>query len=466
MKVKFCGAAGEVTGSAHLLTLQDGFTILLDCGLYQGHSENWKGFNENWLFDPAKLDCMLLSHAHIDHTGRIPKLVKDGFKGNIFCTHATRNLCTLLLMDSARIQESEAEYHNKKLPEKAKKMPLYSEEDAKLAMRHFIGLDYENWFQIHPDVWVLFRDMGHILGSASITLYVKEGDQILRFGFTGDIGRPNRPILRDPLPMPPVDFLISESTYGDKLHEAAPDELLRFKEIIISTVLDRKGKVIIPAFSVGRTQEIVYMIDRLVSSNQIPKIPVYVDSPLAINATQFFKQHLECYDDDLHNYMLTDDDPFGFNSLQYVKTVEESKALNNKDLAGIIIASSGMGNTGRVKHHIANNVEDERSTILIVGYCSADTPGGKLKNGEKELQLFGKTYVVKAKVEVMDSFSAHADQAEMLQVLENQKETVQQIFLVHGDPDTQAIYKDVLKNNGFKDVFIPKLGDEVQINLV
>jgi metallo-beta-lactamase family protein len=465
MKVKFCGAAGEVTGSAHLLTLNDGFTILLDCGLYQGHSENWKDFNENWLFDPSSLDCMLLSHAHIDHTGRIPKLVKDGFKGNIYCTHATRNLCTLMLMDSARIQESEATYHNKKMPNKAPKQPLYDENDAKNAMRQFVGLDYENWFQIHPDVWVLFRDMGHILGSASITLYIKEGEQLLRFGFTGDIGRPNRPILRDPQPMPPVDFLISESTYGDKLHESAPDELMRFRDIIASTVLNQKGKVIIPAFSVGRTQEIVYMLDRLVSSNQLPKIPVFIDSPLAINATQFFKQHLECYDDELHNYMLSDGDPFGFNSLHYVQSTEESKSLNDKNLAGVIIASSGMGNTGRVKHHIANSVEDARNTILIVGYCSADTPGGQLKNGVQQLTLFEKNLRVRAKVEVMDSFSAHADQAEMLALLANQKDTLQKIFLVHGDPDAQVIYKDYLTHNGFKDIVIPKLGDEAEISL-
>lgn len=465
MKVKFCGAAGEVTGSAHLLTLNDGFTILLDCGLYQGHSEDWKDFNENWLFDPSKLDCMLLSHAHIDHTGRIPKLVKDGFKGNIFCTHATRSLCTLLLMDSARIQESEAEYHNRKVPQKAKKSPLYNEADAKTAMRQFVGLDYENWFQIHPDVWVLFRDMGHILGSASITLYVKEGDEILRFGFTGDIGRPHRPILRNPQPMPPVDFLISESTYGDKLHGTAPDELMRFKDIIATTVLENKGKVIIPAFSVGRTQEIVYMLDRLISTKELPNIPVYIDSPLAINATEYFKQHLECFDEDLHDYLLTDDDPFGFNTLRYVKTAEESKSLNNENVYGVIIASSGMGNTGRVKHHIANNVSSSKNTILIVGYCSADTPGGKLKNGEKTLELFDKVHQVNARIEVMDSFSAHADQAEMLEVIENQKETARKVFLVHGDSDTQSVFADYLLTNGFKELIVPKLGDEFELDL-
>ncbi len=463
MKVKFCGAAGEVTGSAHLLTLNDGFTILLDCGLYQGHSEAWKDFNENWLFDPATLDCMVLSHAHIDHTGRIPKLVKDGFKGNIYATHATRNLSSLLLMDSARIQENEAAYQNKK-SNKDEKTPLYSEADAKLAMSQFVGFGYENWFQIHPDVWVLFRDMGHILGSASVTLYVKEGEGILRFGFTGDIGRPNRPILRDPQAMPPVDFLIAESTYGDKIHEGAPDELARFCEIIYSTVVEKKGRVIIPAFSVGRTQEVVYMLDRLVSLGKLPKIPVFVDSPLSVNATQFFKQHIECYDEELHDYMLSDGDPFGFNSLNYITSPDESKALNTNDLASVVIASSGMANTGRVKHHIANNIENARNTVLIVGYCSADTPGGKLKNGEKEIELFGKTLKVNARVEVMDSFSAHGDYKEMIAVLENQIPTAKKIFLVHGDPDTQNVYKEHLQNAGFQDIVIPKLGDEIELS--
>jgi metallo-beta-lactamase family protein len=462
MKLKFCGAAGEVTGSAHLLTLNDGFTILLDCGLYQGHDAAWKDFNENWLFDPTTLDCMVLSHAHIDHTGRIPKLVKDGFKGNIYCTPATRSLSSLLLLDSARIQVNDAEYDNKK-HNNNKSTPLYSEADAKIAINQFVTYGYENWFQIHPDVWVLFRDMGHILGSASVTLYVKEGEKIIRFGFTGDIGRPLRPILRDPQPMPPVDYLLAESTYGDKEHESAPDELAHFAQIIHDTIVEKKGKVIIPAFSVGRTQEIVYMLDRLVAAKELPEIPVYVDSPMSVNATQLFKQHLECYDDELHDYMLTDADPFGFNSLNYITSVEESKALNTNDLPCVIIASSGMMNTGRVKHHLANNVENAKNTILIVGYCSADTPGGELKNGATEIELFGKKLAVRARVEVMDSFSAHGDRKEMLDVLKNQIPTVQKTFLVHGDPEKQVLYKTFLQENGFGSIAIPTLGEEVTL---
>lgn len=470
MKVKFCGAAGEVTGSAHLLTLEDGFKILLDCGLYQGHSEDWKDFNENWLFDPAELDCVILSHAHIDHTGRIPKLVKDGFKGNIYCTHATRNLSTIMLLDSARIQESEAEYFNQKvIKHKNKgvklKSPLYDENDAKAAMKLFVGYDYENWFQIHPTVWVVFRDMGHILGSASVTLYVKEGDNIVRLGFTGDIGRPNRPILRDPQPMPPVDFLIAESTYGDRVHEAAPDELTHLRNTIYKTVVEQKGRVIIPAFSVGRTQEVVYMLDRLVNAGQLPRIPVYVDSPLSVNATQVFKQHLECFDDELHNYMLTDEDPFGFNTLQYITDVEKSKQLNYNQKPCVIISSSGMMNTGRVKHHLANNIENANNTILIIGYCSPDTPGGKLRAGAKELRLFGQMYSVNARVEIMDSFSAHGDRNEMFSVLKNEIPTLKQLFLVHGEPEKQQLYKTFLQSNGFGEITIPKLGEEYDVTI-
>lgn len=461
MKVKFCGAAGEVTGSAHLLTLDDGFSILLDCGLYQGNSEAWKNFNENWLFDPNELNCMILSHAHIDHTGRIPKLVKDGFDGHIYCTHATRNLSSLLLLDSARIQEGEALFYNKKLQKgQAKRIPLYKEADAKVAMRQFVGIDYNHWFQIHPDVWVEFRDMGHILGSASVTLYIRQGTELIRFGFTGDIGRPNRPILRDPQQLAPVDYLITESTYGDKLHESAPNELDRFRQIIHNTCVQNNGKVIIPAFSVGRTQEVVFMLDQLIEKKLLPPIPVYVDSPLSVNATHFFKQHIECYDDELHDYMLTHPDPFRFSSINYVNSVEESKALNSNNKPCIIIASSGMMNTGRVKHHLANNVENPNNTILIVGYCSPDTPGGRLIAGAKTLHLFGETRQVKANVEVMDSFSAHADQKEMLQVLENQKDTARKTFLVHGDPDTQVVFREYLQQHGFGEIIMPKLGEE------
>lgn len=468
MKVKFCGAAQHVTGSAHLLTLSNGYKILLDCGLYQGHSKDMKDFNESWLFDPAEIDCMILSHAHIDHTGRIPKLVKDGFSGCIYTTHATRSLSAIMLVDSAGIQERDAEYFNKrqlKQPEKNRKPmrePLYRQEDAERCIKQFIGMDYDRWFSINEDIQVLFKDAGHILGSASVTLKINDEGREVRFGFSGDIGRPDRPILRDPQPMPNVDYLICESTYGDKDHVGKPAELDKFLEIIERTCVKKKGKLIIPAFSVGRTQEIVYMLDQLETAGKLPRIPVYVDSPLAVNATKIFGAHPECFDKNLRRYMLVDDNPFGFNNLTYVHEVEVSKSLNKKG-AAIIISSSGMANAGRVKHHIFNSIDKKQNTVLIVGYCAQGTPGQKLRDGVEEIRLFGEFKPVIADVEVMDSFSAHADRNEILRFIENQKKRVKKIFLVHGELERQSKFKDLLEENGYPGVEIPALGEEFRL---
>ena len=380
MRIKFCGAAQEVTGSAHLITLDNGFTILLDCGLYQGNAKEMRQFNRNWEFDPESVDCMILSHAHIDHSGRIPKLVKDGFSGPIYCTHATRSLASIMLLDSAKIQERDAEYRNKRLARKGEPLlkPLYTAHDANQAMNAFTGFSYHRWFDISKDVAVFFTDAGHILGSASVLLKIKEGGEEIIFGFSGDVGRPNRPILRDPEPLPAADFLICESTYGDRIHESAPAEVNHFLNIIKETCLERKGRVIIPAFSIGRTQEIVYMMDQLAHAGKLPKIPVYVDSPLAVNATMIFGTHPECFDEDLNEYLLVDDDPFGFNQLKYIRQLEDSKALNVSGDPCVIISSSGMMNAGRVKHHLFHAIDNPINTILIVGYCSPNTPGGKL----------------------------------------------------------------------------------------
>jgi metallo-beta-lactamase family protein len=467
MKIKFCGAAGgEVTGSSHLIILDSGFSILLDCGLYQGDSEAWKNFNEQWLFDPKDIDCMILSHAHIDHTGKIPKLCKDGFDGAIFTTHATKELCGLMLMDSAYIQENEASNFNRRhqysATDKKAKKPLYDANDAKKTMSQFVSVAYDRPFKISEEVEILLLDSGHMLGSASVTLTIKENGIVKKIGFSGDIGRPNRPILRDPQPMPPVDVLICESTYGDKEHESAPNEFERFARIIFDTCHRKKGKILIPAFSIGRTQEIVFMLDKLAHHNLLPRVPVYIDSPLAINATEVFRHNLDCFDEELHEYMLKDKDPFGFNSLQYVSDVEQSKALNFSKEPCVIIASSGMMNTGRIKHHLANNIENENNTILIVGYCSPNTPGGMLRNGAKKLYLFGQEKKVKATVEVMDSFSAHADRKEIFDFIAHQQNNLKKIWLVHGDFEAQTAFKEYLTTNGFQntDIILPKLGEE------
>lgn len=469
MTIKFCGAAQEVTGSSHLITLESGYRILLDCGLYQGKNESMKQFNESWLFDPKTIDCLILSHAHIDHSGRIPKLVKDGFSGCIHSTHATRSLCAIMLLDSAKIQERDAEYYNKKLKKKKKskkpfRIPLYTSQDIPSTMNAFQGYAYERWYRISEEVEVFFRDAGHILGSASVTLRIQEkSGKTTMLGFTGDIGRPDRPILRDPLPMPEVDYLICESTYGDKEHQSKPGEEEKFLRIIKETCLKKRGKLIIPAFSIGRTQEIVYMLDQMETAGVLPRIPVYVDSPLAVNATMVFGAHPECYDNNLHEYMLLDDNPFGFNDLTYVKEVAISKQLNHSQDPCIIISSSGMMNAGRVRHHLNNSIESKKNTFLIVGYCAPDTPGGMLRNGVETIKLYGERKVVRADIEIMDSFSAHADRKEILDFIENQRNSLKKIFLVHGVKDRQENFKSYLHENGYEKVSIPKLGQEVDI---
>lgn len=479
MKIKFCGAAREVTGSAHLITLNDGFKILLDCGLYQGGGDDdgqsvdgqpaeqvnpLRHFNDKWLFNPEDINCVVLSHAHIDHTGRVPKLVADGFSGKIYSTHATRDLCAIMLLDSAKIQEGDADRHNRHLhghdePEQ----PLYVMEDVRQTMKQFVGYNYEQWFHIHPNVRVLFRDMGHILGSASVTLEITENGQKTMIGFTGDIGRPDRPILGDPEQMPELDYLICESTYGDRDHETAPQELDQFVQVIKHTCIEKKGKVIIPAFSVGRTQEIVYMLDKLQNEGRLPWVPVYVDSPLAINATEVFIRHPECFDSELHNYMVEDPNPFGWNNLYYVRDSHNSRELNKMKKPAIIIAASGMMNAGRIRHHLLNNIENHRNTFLIVGYCAPNTPGGRLRDGAKSLTIMGQTRQVLADVVIMDSFSAHGDRNEMLHVISNQKKSVKKLWLTHGTFDRQEKWRSFLMENGFQAVDIPSLGEEVEL---
>jgi metallo-beta-lactamase family protein len=464
MKIQFCGAAQEVTGSCHLITLRNGFKILLDCGLYQGSDEKMAEFNENWLFDPRSVDCLIVSHAHIDHTGRIPKLVKDGFRGAIHATHATRDLCAIMLVDSAKIQESDAERDNRHKNEgEPESKPLYTNEDAQNALRLFRSYNYEQTFEICPDVRVIFRDAGHILGSASVTLDIFEHGKTTRIAFSGDIGRPNRPILMNPKPMPSADFVICESTYGDREHENAPAELDRFLEILNHTLVKKRGKIIIPAFAIGRTQEIVYMLDQLAGQGKLPRVPVFVDSPLAVNATDIFIHHPECFDGALHDYMINDENPFGFRNLQYIRSAESSKAINDVKEPAIIIAASGMMNAGRIRHHLFNNIENKKNTLLIVGYCSPDTLGGEIRDGAKSVYLFGENKQVLCDVEIMDSFSAHGDRDEMYAVLENQKERAKAVFLVHGTLDRQEKWKEFLLEKGFGYVSIPSLGEEIEL---
>lgn len=465
MNIKFCGAAGTVTGSSHLLTLDDGTKVLLDCGLYQGSDKEFKDFNENWAFNPKEIDFLILSHAHIDHSGRIPKLVKDGFEGEIICTNATRNLAQIMLADSGHIQEREAEFANKRRKEGAPKFePLYTVKHAEKSMQHFVGIGYDKWHSVNREFSVLFTDAGHILGSACVSLKIRKGNDFIYFGFTGDIGRPERPLLRDPKPMPPMDFLICESTYGNRLHPDKDEEAKALLKIIQETCVDQKGKLLIPAFSIGRTQEIVYLLNKLEEEDKLPKIPVFVDSPLAISATNIFLMHPECFDDATRDLMVEDPNPLGFKGLKFTKKVEDSKALNHLKGPAIIISASGMMTAGRIRHHVFNEIENPNNTLLIVGFNAPRTLGRILADGVKKIKLYGKELDVNARVEIMNSFSAHGDQQEMLDFLENQdRKKLKKIFLVHGEEESQEVFKDKLLEKGFKNIIIPELEDSFEL---
>lgn len=468
MKIKFCGAARTVTGSAHLITLDSGYSVLLDCGLYQGRDEEFEDYNANWMFDTAELDCLVLSHAHIDHCGRIPKLVKDGFRGKIVCTSATKDLCAVMLMDSAKIQEKDAEYLNRRNSKKGIEEiaePLYTTQDVFDCFKKFVGIGYEKWFKIDDDVSVYLRDCGHIFGSSNVTLKITENGKDINLGFSGDIGRSNRPILKDPVQMEDLDYLICESTYGGRMHNDLPHDEDALLNIIYDTCVRKKGKLIIPAFSLGRTQEIVYMLDKLETADLLPSIPVFVDSPLAVSATDIFRIHPECFDSEILEYMIDDPNPFGFNNLTYTRKVSESKELNNMEGPAIIISASGMMTGGRIMHHLINHIEDQRNTLLVVGFCAPHTTGARIRNGDKKIRVFGQQLKVNANVEILDSYSGHGDQQEMIEFLSNlDRKKLKNIFLVHGDLDQQEAFQKSLEENNFNNIEIPELGQEYKLN--
>ncbi len=459
MKIQFLGAAREVTGSKHLITTDKGTTILLDCGMFQGKGLETDAQNRALGFDPKDIHYILLSHAHIDHSGLIPHLYKRGFRGTIFCTPATRDLCKLLFADTAFIQALDVKWYNKKPRHKRGKTatPLYTLHEAEACMRLFKTIDYNQRFYINDDICVCFTHAGHILGSAVTNLEINEDGYTKRLAYTGDIGRNSNHILVPPQPFPQCDYLICESTYGDKLHDTANVTEEAFLKIVNDTCVRRTGKLIIPSFSVGRTQEIVYVLNNLFNDGRLPHVPVYVDSPLSVNATTIFRQHTRDMNEEVREVMLTDSNPFGFNTLHYISDIEDSKALNTQEGPAIIISSSGMLEAGRVKHHVANHIEDPSTTILIAGYCTPTSLGARIQEpGLREVSIFGMPYKLRAHVQKIDGFSGHGDFQDMIQFFECQdKKQLQKVFLVHGEAETQAIYRDRLRAAGFRHIEIP-----------
>lgn len=457
MKIQFFGAARRVTGSKHLITTDKGINVLLDCGLFQGI--NTQDLNQTFGFDPKSIDFLVLSHAHIDHAGLLPRLVKKGFRGPIYCTPATADLCSIMLLDSAFIQQKDLERINER--RRKRRDPeleaLYNEEDVRQTVAQFVPVDYHQDFWLVEDhIKVHFTDAGHILGSASVHLSLYESTGEKKLTFTGDVGRPGDQILRSPEAFPQADFIICESTYGNRLHEPETDMKAHLLQIVHDTCVIRGGKLIIPAFAVDRTQELIYALDQLASEGQLPRFKVFIDSPLAIKATKIMKQNDECFNPDILEYIEKDGDAFNFPNLRYVSDLSESKAINDLREPCIIISASGMAEAGRIKHHIKNNILNPNNTILIVGYCSPDSLGGALKRGDEEVRIFGETYQVKAKVEVMDSFSAHADYEELIAFLKCQDATqIKKLFLVHGEYEAQLVFKQRLHAEGFADVEIP-----------
>ncbi|MBS4044414.1 MAG: MBL fold metallo-hydrolase [Chitinophagaceae bacterium] len=467
MKITFHGAARTVTGSKHLITLKNGKKILLDCGLFQGMGKETFELNNNLGFDATEVDVMILSHAHIDHSGLIPKLVKEGFIGQIFCTPATQELANILLEDSAVIQRDDTRYINKKRERQGLPLyePLYDVEDAAKASSFFNAQEYNQWFTVMEGVEALFTDAGHIIGSACVHLRIHEEGKTTTITFSGDVGRYRDIILKSPQTFPQADYIILESTYGNSLHDDIINSTETIYNWIQKAIVEKKGKLIIPAFSVGRTQEILYSLNQLSLENRLPEVRVFVDSPLSSEATQVIKSYPQYFNNRVQKILEIDNDPFGFPGLVFTQNADESKAINQLNQPCIIISASGMADAGRIKHHILNNIGHAKNTILFSGYCEPNSLGGKLLNGAKEVRIFGEFYDVVAEVGRMRSMSAHGDYDDLCQYLSCQdKDLVKQLFLVHGEEDVQFDFQNSLLKKGFKDVAIPKMHQTFELD--
>lgn len=467
MRISFYGAARTVTGSQHLIEV-NGSRILLDCGLYQGKRSEAYERNRHLPFEAASVDVMVLSHAHIDHSGNIPNLVKSGYRGDIITTFATRDLCASMLLDSGHIQEKDVEFVNKRRKRGEPRVdPIYTQADAEKCLESFSTQGYERPRRIAPGVTLTFKDAGHMLGSSFVVLDIEDADEKrdYRLVFSGDLGRAGIPIIRDPQTIDGADYLIMESTYGDRLHPPYEDDTRRMEQIIIETY-KRGGSVVVPAFAVGRTQQLVYSLHQLRLKGDIPDMPVFVDSPLAIDVTAAFRLHPECYDDEIRAFINSENgrlDPFGFEDLTYTRTTEASKKLNFMREPAIIIAASGMAEAGRILHHLRNRIEDPRTMVLIVGFQAENTLGRRLVEHAKEVRIFGEMYQNRAQVEVLNGFSGHADRDELLAWVGAMQRKPKRIFLVHGEPNAQTALAEALKARFGMPVDVPEWKQQVEV---
>lgn len=458
MRIFFHGAAQTVTGSQHLIEI-NGQTLLLDCGLFQGKRKESYERNRVLPYEAERVNAVLLSHAHIDHCGNLPHLVKNGYEGPIYGTPATAEVARLMMMDSGKIHEGDAEYVNKKRVRKGEPPvePLYTIADAEYASNFLEKVEYDAPFEVLPGVQARFVEAGHILGSAAIVLDIEEGKRRFRLWFSGDVGRYEKPLLRDPVMPSKADYLIMECTYGDKLHRDPQQSIGELRDVVARTV-ERGGKVIIPAFAVGRTQELVYSLNQLFTSGELPRLPVFVDSPLAVNVTDVFKRYTDIFDRETHDFMRNShqSDVLGFHLLTYVRSVEESKALNDRRDPMIIISASGMAESGRVLHHLAHNIENPKNTVLICSWQAPNTLGRRLADKETQVNIFGDPYQRRAEVATIGGFSAHAGQGLLRQYANSTAEQVKKVFLVHGEPRGANPLMEKLREDGLDRVYYPE----------
>lgn len=464
MKITFDGAAQTVTGSKYYLEV-NGYRLLMECGLFQGKRKDFYERNQTFNFDIRKLDAVLLSHAHIDHSGNLPNLIKHGYEGPIYATRATVDLADVMLRDSGHIQEADTEYVNRKRARRGEPPvdPLYTIADAEHVQSHFRAVDYSQLFEPVPGVTVSFMDAGHILGSAGIVLDIDEHGKKFRLWFSGDIGRPGLPLMNDPVLPEKADYLIMESTYGDKLHEDPEEAYIELRDSV-KRAIERSGKVIIPAFAVGRTQELVYDLNRMITEGEIPVIPVYVDSPLAVHTTQVFQKHANLFDQETQKFVREGRHPaLNFPGLTYIQSVEESKALNDRHDPMIIIAASGMAETGRILHHLKNNIQNPRNMILIVSWQAPDTLGRRLAEREKTVRIFGELYDRRAEVVTIGGFSAHAGQNMLVNYARASITSLKKIFVVHGEPQAAATLISKLDESETTSIAYPKYLESAQI---